>query len=917
MPTKFRISGRIKDLLSDNLRRDTIISKMQAVHTQISGISKEQVTGLLALGLILFIAGALRLMPVRWGFFLSEFDPYFQYRMAEYVSKNGYGAWFSWHDSMSWYPFGRDIFKTAFPALSFTANMLHGFLRAIGVDVTLFQICVVFPIFMGILTCLAVYAFGKELWSKSVGLFAALFIAINGSHIGRTSLGFFDDETIGVFSTITIFWLFLRSISPQRSMKSCVFHSVLAGSMLAYLTWGWGAFRYPMALLCVFTVALIVLRRYSKRLLISFAITYAIQLIAAPQLPYLGVRFLAEWTTLPVYGVLVMLLGLEFSTRLRTTRQKVFALLGIGGATLLIFVILSLQGIATPLVQKFVAVIDPTRRLAMPLVESVAEHRPATWASFFYENGIILFLGVFGLIFPIQRLRNGDLLLVLFSITAIYFASSLVRLTLILAPAIALLAAITMVELAKPAADIVRQAVIFPRRKVRFAPRVGPEFGVAIMFILILVLLPTLAQATKAAYNPTTIATSSFPTIPKEGSERNYQDWLEALAWMRVNLPPESVVLSWWDYGYWITVLGEKRTLADNGTINSTQIGVIARMFMLNETMSAPIMKKYSVTHVAVFAPYEKSQQNEVKFYGVGEDSKWYWMTKICNDTIYDGTRIVMREIREENKVSYYRRLYEGKNLIGNELIADSQGIRSNSVVGELVMRNVGAYKEESEYFDQAFVTKSSWVGVYKVIYPDPSYVSCSLSADKIVYNKTVVSISGKIYGDKIIGGDLRVRLQSSKDAGQTWQDITEVVSDENGSYSYKWSPGAGSYSVRARWDGIPKKFMSAVSPLTKVDVEKARVNIAAELSSMTAPAKSTITISCTLNPPIQGGTFQVEYSLDNRTWTSVEYSSVVAGKAVIGWTPQNSGTYYVRINYVGTDNEYPVAPIYYIVRIT
>ncbi len=270
--------------------------------------------------------------------------------MAEYVTKNGYLAWFSWHDNMSWYPQGRDPVTTAFPALSFTAAALHGFLRAVGFDVTIFQVCVIFPVMMGVLTCLAIFALGKEVWSKSAGLFAALFMAINGSHIGRTSLGFFDDETIGVFSMIVIFWAYLRAISPQRSMKSCVFHSVLAGSMLAYLTWGWGAFRYPMALLCVFVVALVLLRRYSSKLLVSFAITYAIQLAIGPQLPYLGLRLLTEYSTLPVYAVLAMLIGMELLTRLQTTRQKVIALLGIGGATVLIFVALSLQGIATPLV---------------------------------------------------------------------------------------------------------------------------------------------------------------------------------------------------------------------------------------------------------------------------------------------------------------------------------------------------------------------------------------------------------------------------------------------------------------------------------------------------------------------------------------------------------------------------------------
>jgi dolichyl-diphosphooligosaccharide--protein glycosyltransferase len=48
---------------------------------------------------------------------------------------------------------------------------------------------------------------------------------------------------------------------------------------------------------------------------------------------------------------------------------------------------------------------------------------------------------------------------------------------------------------------------------------------------------------------------------------------------------PESAygVMSWWDYGYWISILGGKDTLADNGTLNGTQIAWIGRMFMSTE----------------------------------------------------------------------------------------------------------------------------------------------------------------------------------------------------------------------------------------------------------------------------------------------------------------------------------------------
>ena len=52
---------------------------------------------------------------------------------------------------------------------------------------------------------------------------------------------------------------------------------------------------------------------------------------------------------------------------------------------------------------------------------------------------------------------------------------------------------------------------------------------------------------------------------------------------MSKNTPKDSVVASWWDYGYWITSLGNRTSLADNATINSTRIESIAKMFISPE----------------------------------------------------------------------------------------------------------------------------------------------------------------------------------------------------------------------------------------------------------------------------------------------------------------------------------------------
>ena len=43
-----------------------------------------------ALILILFVAAALRELPLRWGSYLTAYDPFFQYRVAEYIVQNGF-----------------------------------------------------------------------------------------------------------------------------------------------------------------------------------------------------------------------------------------------------------------------------------------------------------------------------------------------------------------------------------------------------------------------------------------------------------------------------------------------------------------------------------------------------------------------------------------------------------------------------------------------------------------------------------------------------------------------------------------------------------------------------------------------------------------------------------------------------------
>ena len=52
---------------------------------------------------------------IRYESIIHEFDPWFNYRTTQYLTKEGlYGLW-NWFDSESWYPLGRSVGGTVYP----------------------------------------------------------------------------------------------------------------------------------------------------------------------------------------------------------------------------------------------------------------------------------------------------------------------------------------------------------------------------------------------------------------------------------------------------------------------------------------------------------------------------------------------------------------------------------------------------------------------------------------------------------------------------------------------------------------------------------------------------------------------------------------------------------------------------------
>lgn len=89
--------------------------------------------------LIYVLAFITRLFSVlRYESMIHEFDPYFNYRVTQFLTRNGFYEFWNWFDFESWYPLGRIVGGTLYPGLMVTAAFIYWTLRFLRYSSTIF-----------------------------------------------------------------------------------------------------------------------------------------------------------------------------------------------------------------------------------------------------------------------------------------------------------------------------------------------------------------------------------------------------------------------------------------------------------------------------------------------------------------------------------------------------------------------------------------------------------------------------------------------------------------------------------------------------------------------------------------------------------------------------------------------------------
>lgn len=301
----------------EKIKRSTGRFLKQVFHRPKSKISRGSVLIIVTLVITFITALVLRLEPlIDTQPIPRAFDCWFQVRITRYVTENGFNAFFTWYDDMTWVPFGRDMAKTSYVGVPFTSAFFYFLLNGLGIKIDILTVSLAFPAFMGSITVLVAFFLGRELMNNTVGLFTSIFTAFIPAYLQRTVGGFYDNESVGVFAIVVTMFLFMRGLK-----RGSLVASVGAGLSLGYLMVSWGAAEYILGLLALYAFIMLLIGHYSKRLLSSYLITLSLGLFIGNLIPRVGFNNLTSFTTLAPIGVAAVLILYEVWLRVGHYRE--------------------------------------------------------------------------------------------------------------------------------------------------------------------------------------------------------------------------------------------------------------------------------------------------------------------------------------------------------------------------------------------------------------------------------------------------------------------------------------------------------------------------------------------------------------------------------------------------------------------
>ena len=526
------------------------------------------IIGILALSFSLSFV--LRMGPAEYGFELNEFDPFFNYRATQFMVENGLPAYLEWHDDLSWHPYGRDVSATSQVMLHTTTAMLY---QVFGLGSSLYDFAILFPVVIGSLTTVVIFALVRTIGGTAAGLFASLFFAISPIIIMRGSIGWFKSEPLGLFFGLLAVYLLLSALKSDKGKVSLA-KIVVSGILLAFGLASWGGIQFFILPIGLFFLALPFLRKDNKFIIWISLIFVTVFFLVTVSFEKTGIAFISSLNGFFLLGCTVFLVTCVAVKKIsRAQLRNGLALLG--GAIIAGIVIVS-SGVITLPSFRYLNAANPFLITTDMLTDSVAEHATTTTdISFYFFSILMIFAGIGGW-FLFQKKVNHSLKIkgemaafaLIIGFLGMYFGSAFVRLEVISSISVIILSSIGV-------SILISKLLKDERKSISFVSKIS---FLAIIVALLAVPMVYPVENSNWSNNNRYIP----PTILNSGTlfDMSTNDWTVSMQWLNENTPEDAVIAAWWDYGYWISTLAERKTLADNATLLDWQIRKLATTFM-------------------------------------------------------------------------------------------------------------------------------------------------------------------------------------------------------------------------------------------------------------------------------------------------------------------------------------------------
>ncbi|KAB2618476.1 dolichyl-diphosphooligosaccharide--protein glycosyltransferase subunit STT3A [Pyrus ussuriensis x Pyrus communis] len=561
--------------------------------------------------LIGVLAFSIRLFSViKYESVIHEFDPYFNYRVTQFLTKNGIYDFWNWFDDRTWYPLGRVIGGTVYPGLTLTAGSLWWFLNSLNIPLSVETICVFTAPIFSAFTSWATYLLTREVKGAGAGLTAAALIAMVPSYISRSVAGSYDNEAV-VLGTL------LAALVPVVG-----FNAVMTSEHFASFL--------------VFIIIHVV------------AFVYYIKGILSPKMFKVAVTLVVSIGLLVCLAVVAVLVALVASSPTKGWSGRSLSLLDPTYASKYIPIIASVSEHQPPTWPSYFMDINVLAFLVPAGI--IACFSPLSDASSFvilyivtsvYFSGVMVRLML--VLAPAACILSGIALSEAFDIFTRSIKFQLPGLPgppQVDAGETSSESTIPQNEVPKTktdkSADTLKERPSRKNRKKEKEPVEKPSiksqiekrllvlpFEGSVLAIFLLVLLGAFyvvhcVWAAAEAYS----APSIVLTSQSHDGLHVFDDFREAYAWLSHNTEVDDKVASWWDYGYQTTAMANRTVIVDNNTWNNTHIATVGTAMSSPEKAAWEIFNSLDVKYVLVVF-------GGLVGYPSDDINKFLWMVRI------------------------------------------------------------------------------------------------------------------------------------------------------------------------------------------------------------------------------------------------------------------------------------------------